>query len=56
MIAWISDPMNLAQLAAAVVAVCSVLDSILPDDSGLMKLISKLAFNIGKAANDPAKQ
>ena len=47
---------NLASLGAIVVAIASILSSVLPDDSGIMRFVNILAINVGKAKNDPGSQ
>ncbi len=56
MIDWISDPTNLALVGGVAVAVASLLSTILPDGSMLMKLINAVALNFGKAKNDTSAQ
>lgn len=49
-------PENLALAAGAFIAIASLLSSILPDDSGLMRIVNLIALNVGKAKNDPGAQ
>ncbi len=48
-----------AEILAVVVAVAALISSVVPDEKlpgPVAKILNYLALNVGKAANDPAKQ
>ncbi len=49
-------PENVALIGTVVVAVSSLLSTLIPDGSMLMKILNALALNFGKAKNDSRVQ
>ena len=47
---------NWELIIPVIVSVASLLAAVLPDDSGVMKVVNWLALNVGKAKNDPDAQ